>query len=539
MKLTIRNKLLLICGSGTLLVLISSGVGFLMLWNSIQMYQEKVVVLHSEVELVLQIQSNFKKQVQEWKDVLLRGSDPSELDSHWTGFKKMESSVEEQTNILLPKIDAPKVHELMEGFSKAHKEIGEKYNNGLNIFKESKYESKAGDSAVKGIDRAPTELLSEASSTLQKMADDSAQEAIANSRQAITTTIGTMSAAILISFIIFLWMTQRAILDPTRKLVQDLGRLSDGNFSVSVRHHFEDEIGDVANSSERVRASICHILEDVNQSSETLSSASVQLASTSQQVATNSRNQSESAAGVASAVEEMTVSINSVSESAEQGRILVAKALGDTQQSNQKLSELVNCIGLVEGAVRNISATVDAFVESTKSITDMTHRVREIADQTNLLALNAAIEAARAGEQGRGFAVVADEVRKLAENSTQSVGEIDKITQILNGQSDLVVKSIQHGQESLLASQDLIKEVSSILDSATLSVTQASQDMGSIASAAKEQATASNDIAQSMERIAQIVEENSDAVNQVAGAAGSLEQLAIKLQGSTARFKLS
>ena len=91
----------------------------------------------------------------------------------------------------------------------------------------------------------------------------------------------------------------------------------------------------------------------------------------------------------------------------------------------------------------------------------------------------------------------------------------------------------------MLASQDLIKEVSSILDSATLSVTQASQDMGSIASAAKEQATASNDIAQSMERIAQIVEENSDAVNQVAGAAGSLEQLAIKLQGSTARFKLS
>lgn len=539
MKLTIRNKLLLICGSGTFLVLLSSGVGFLMLWNSIQMYQEKVVVLHSEVELVLQIQSNFKKQVQEWKDVLLRGSDPAELDKHWSGFKKMENSVEEQTNSLLPKIDDPKAHELMEGFSKAHKEIAEKYNNGLNVFKESKFESKAGDSAVKGIDRVPTELLSDASAILQKMADDSAQEAIANSRHAITTTLATMSAAILISFIIFLWMTQRTILSPTRELVQDLGRLSGGDFSVSVRHHFEDEIGDVANSSERVRASICHILEDVNQSSESLSTASVELASTSQQVATNSRDQSESAAGVASAVEEMTVSINAVSESAEQGRILVAKALGDTQQSNHKLSELVNCIGMVEGAVRNISATVDAFVESTKSITDMTHRVREIADQTNLLALNAAIEAARAGEQGRGFAVVADEVRKLAENSTQSVGEIDKITQTLNGQSELVVKSIQHGQESLLASQDLIKEVSSILDSATHSVTQASQDMGSIASAAKEQATASNDIAQSMERIAQMVEENSAAVNQVAGAAGSLEQLAIKLQDSTARFKLA
>jgi methyl-accepting chemotaxis protein len=417
--------------------------------------------------------------------------------------------------------------------------MGERYSKGLDAYKDSKFDSKAGDAAVKGMDRPPTELLSDAATEMQKIADDSAKEALTASHNAITTSLVMMIAALTISFAGFLWMIQRSILNPAKQLVQDLQRLSVGDFSISVRHSSKDEIGDVAGSSEQVRSSLCSIMAEVNNSSDTLSSASMHLASTSEQVSSNSQNQSESAAGVASAVEEMTVSIAAVSESAEQGRSLVAKALDETQQGNQKILELVNCIGLVEEAVRNISTTVDVFVASTKSISGMTHRVREIADQTNLLALNAAIEAARAGEQGRGFAVVADEVRKLAENSTQSVGEIDKITLTLNDQSDLVVKSIQHGQESLVASQDLIKVVSGILSGATQSVSQASQDMESIASAAKEQTIASSDIAKSMERIAQMVEENCAAVGEVAGAAGNLNQLATRLKSSTERFKLA
>lgn len=539
MKLTIRNKLLLICGGGTLLVLLSAGAGFGMLWGSIQTFSEKVLAHHADATAILQMQSNFKKQVQEWKDVLLRGSDSAALEKHWSGFKKMERTVQDQASALRAHASDSKVRELLDKFASAHQEMGVKYSKGLETFKDSKFDSKAGDMAVKGMDRAPTELLGDAAALMQKVADDAAKEATAQSRRAITVSIAVMIAALAVAFVAFLWMIQQAMLNPTRQLMQDLERLAEGNFSVSVKRSSQDEIGEVAASAERVRASLGSILVDVNHSSDELSAASTELASTSEQTAENSQRQSEAAEAAAAAVEEMAVSINSVADSAEQGRLLAAKALDDTQQGNQKLLELAECIGLVETAVRKISTSIDEFVKSTQSITGMTLQVREIADQTNLLALNAAIEAARAGEQGRGFAVVADEVRKLAEKSTRSVGEIDKITQILNNQSGMVEESIQHGQKSLAVSQELMKTVATILAGSTQSVTQASQNMDAIAASAKEQTIASNEIAKNMERIAQMVEESCTAAKETAGAAGNLEQLAMRLQSSSARFKLA
>lgn len=538
MKPTIRNKLLLICGGGTLLVLLSAGAGFWMLWDSIQIFGGKVVAHHSDATAILRIQGDFKKQVQEWKNTLLRGSDPAALEKYWSDFKKMEHTVQEQVGALRSRTGDTKVHELLDKFASAHQEMGVKYSKGLETFKDSKFDSKAGDIAVKGMDRAPTELLSEAASLMQKIADDAAKEAAAQSRRAITISIAVMLAALAVAFVAFLWMIQRAILNPARQLMRDLERLAEGDFSVSVKRSSRDEIGDVAVSAERVRASLGSILGDVNHSSDALSSASTELASTSGHAVENSQRQSGAAEAVAAAVEEMTVSITSVADSVEQGRQLAAKALDDTQQGNQKLLELVGCIGRVEEAVQKISTSVNEFVKSTQSITGMTLQVREIAEQTNLLALNAAIEAARAGEQGRGFAVVADEVRKLAEKSTASVGEIDKITQTLNSQSDMVGKSIHHGQEHLAVSQELMKTVATMLANSTQSVTQASQNIDAIAASTKEQTVASNEIAKNMEQIAQMAEESCVAAKETAEAAGSLDQLAMRLQSSSARFKL-
>jgi methyl-accepting chemotaxis protein len=354
----------------------------------------------------------------------------------------------------------------------------------------------------------------------------------------ILFSLGLMGIAIVVSFVAFMWLIDKAILKPARHLVEDFAAIAGGNFQQPIRHDTEDEVGKIAATAELLRIEVAKILREVSQSSTKLNQAAVRLSHSSGELSETSHRQSDSASSTASGMQEMATAIAAVADSASMVRQLTEQSLANSGDANVKLSELIGEIGSVENSVADLSASVQEFIRSTEAITSMTRQVRDIADQTNLLALNAAIEAARAGEQGRGFAVVADEVRKLAEKSAQSASQIDQITSSLGNQSSQVDRSIEQGQQALLRSQDILEEVAMVLAEASQSVSSAHSGVNSISEAVQEQRGASQDISRNIERIAEMSETSDGAARRNGEEAETLRLLADALQGSVNRFSL-
>jgi methyl-accepting chemotaxis protein len=321
-----------------------------------------------------------------------------------------------------------------------------------------------------------------------------------------------------------------------RSVMTKMGQ--DGDLTVRVKAHSKDELGQSAVAFNGLIEGFANIIRQVTNNANTVSSSAANLAASSSQISIGSQMQSEAAASTAAAVEQITVSINSVADNADSVRKLSEQSLRQTQEGNQSVEAMVGEIASVQSAVNQIAVSVKEFVDSTHAIAGMTQQVKEIADQTNLLALNAAIEAARAGEQGRGFAVVADEVRKLAEKSAQSANEIDQVTSSLNKKSGDVEATVQSGLRSLQATQDQAGRVSALLSQAGSSVEQSTHGVGDIATSVGEQSIASTEIAKNVEKIAQMSEENHVAVKSNSDEVARLDQLARELQGAVARFRV-
>ena len=271
---------------------------------------------------------------------------------------------------------------------------------------------------------------------------------------------------------------------------------------------------------------------------DSLTSHAQHIATAATQVATASHEQAQATITSAAALEQVTVSINEVSEIAVATEERAADTLQKASHGQTAVEKAASEVQEVERLISTSATKVEELKSRSIEIGSVANVIKEIADQTNLLALNAAIEAARAGEQGRGFAVVADEVRKLAERTSEATTRIATTVQSVQVETDGVVNTMQETVPQVQASMAQVHEVASILGAIWREAEDSVAKARDVAQATREQGTAANDIAANVEHIASMAEEVSATMTGNAGAAEEMQRMAHELQAAVGQFKL-
>lgn len=355
-------------------------------------------------------------------------------------------------------------------------------------------------------------------------------------------TLQIIAVAIGLSFPLMFFVytfIRKFVTEPLEAMSHGLRDIAQGQGDLTRRLKIssKDEIGSAALVFNQMMDQFQGLIGKVASSASQVMASSRQLSSNSQQVLDSANSQRDKSSATALAVEDMAAKITSIAESAEHLQQESEESRRVARQGEENLAELAKLIGHVSNAVREISSTIHQLVESTNSITNMTQQVKDIADQTNLLALNAAIEAARAGEQGRGFAVVADEVRKLAEKSGVAANEIDKVTLALRSGSTQAENSMQKGLDYLASGEQSLVNVEKVLAHARSSVEAVSTAIDLIVAATENQRASSNAVASNMESIKNSSNLSSDIVQDTVSAVMHLDRLSTELQAMVERFK--
>jgi len=288
----------------------------------------------------------------------------------------------------------------------------------------------------------------------------------------------------------------------------------------------------------RLLAKFREIIADAKTSSEGIADASRSLATASEQVTRSSAAQAEASSSVAAAIEEASVSVSETAANAQSANEIVGKARAGVEHALAVMADTVRNVKGIADLISASGASVERLDQSSKRIGGIVQVIKEIADQTNLLALNAAIEAARAGEQGRGFAVVADEVRSLAERTAKATEEIAGLIGDIQSQVGGTVTGMQQANAQTTQSLTLVGDTEAALRTIGKDSGEVALNVQGITDAIREQDAAVHQVASNIERIAQMTEENSAAAAASSETATKLDSLAERLRGAVAHYRV-
>ena len=334
------------------------------------------------------------------------------------------------------------------------------------------------------------------------------------------------------------WFTLRRINASLKAAGDAAEAIAQGDLARPVPEMGSDELGQLLRKLAAMREGLRGLVASVRQNMDSLHQSSRDLSDAAGNSAQASEAQSEAASSMAASVEQLSVSVDQVEEHAREARHITLQSGAQSEEGGRIIHEAANEMGQIAAAVNATASTIRELEDFSSQISSIVNVIREIADQTNLLALNAAIEAARAGEQGRGFAVVADEVRKLAERTGKSTQEIAEMIGKIQQSTQRAAQEMEAGVRRVSEGVKLAHQAGDSVTGIRAGADQVTRAVDDISLALREQAVAAREIAQKVERIAQGAEENSATVARTASSAEQLKALASELQATSSRFKL-
>ncbi|MFQ2446955.1 methyl-accepting chemotaxis protein [Aeromonas caviae] len=337
----------------------------------------------------------------------------------------------------------------------------------------------------------------------------------------------------------------RQIRDPLIMLARQAQRIASGDLGrgelqewIRGNRFNRDELGQLGSAIDRMQGALAELVSEISGSVSQLSSAVEEVSAISEQSAKGMASQQGEVSQVATAMNEMQSTVNEVARNTTDAMGAAKQAFRTSTQGNQVVRSAIGSIEQVSRQIEQAGSVVQQLETDSASISMVLDVIRGIAEQTNLLALNAAIEAARAGEQGRGFAVVADEVRSLAQRTQASTAEISKMIEVLQERTAEAGSAMQLSRQQMQESVELAREAGSSIDSINGAVTQITDMNTLIATATEQQNAVTEELNRSIVKIHTAADENAQGAQQTAQACVELSRLATSLHHMTQRFTL-
>jgi methyl-accepting chemotaxis protein len=332
--------------------------------------------------------------------------------------------------------------------------------------------------------------------------------------------------------------TLDAVIIPIREGASALEKIATGDLTVRITSTYKGDHQIIKNSINTVAQSLVDTITQVTESVQATASASNEISSSSEEMAAGAQEQSSQTSEVAGAVEEMTKTILESTKNSSMAAEAAKNAGAIAKEGGKVVVETIEGMNRIAEVVSKSAATVQELGKSSDQIGEIVQVIDDIADQTNLLALNAAIEAARAGEQGRGFAVVADEVRKLAERTTKATKEIAMMIKQIQKDTSGAVASMEEGTKEVEKGKHLADKAGESLKLIIQGAEQVVDVITQVAAASEEQSSASERISKNVESISNVTHESAAGIQQIARASEDLNILTVNLQNLVSKFKL-